>query len=141
PHVKGNALQRLMRRYQPEGGPAPVTFDDPRDQNAIRGVLGLGVPVANVTGKAKRWQNRKPDEIASIIERLWRRGASGDPRAISLLLDHHPEGARPALLRGPADTWLWPWLGTSDASDAAALLENQYWTRNVPRETLSEALL
>lgn len=141
PHVKADALQRMMQRYQPEGGHAPITFDDPRYQNAIRGVLVLGVRLANLTGKAKLGQNRKPEEIAGIIEQLWRRGAAGDTRAISLIFQHHPESARPPLFRGPEGTWLWPWLGPSDAAEAAALLENQYWTRGVARTTLVEALL
>jgi nitroimidazol reductase NimA-like FMN-containing flavoprotein (pyridoxamine 5'-phosphate oxidase superfamily)/ribosomal protein S18 acetylase RimI-like enzyme len=141
PHVKADALQRMMQRYQPEGGHAPITFDDPRYQNAIRGVLVLGVRLANVTGKAKLGQNRKPEEIASIVEQLWRRGAAGDERAIALLFEHHPESARPALFRGPEGAWLWPWLGPNDVQEAADLLEGQYWTNGVSRETSVAALL
>ena len=77
PHLKGEALQRIMQRYQPEGGHVPISFDTPMYQNAIRGVLVLGVRMANVTGKAKLGQNRKPAEVADIMERLWQRGAAG----------------------------------------------------------------
>jgi nitroimidazol reductase NimA-like FMN-containing flavoprotein (pyridoxamine 5'-phosphate oxidase superfamily) len=38
PHLKGDALQRLMERYQPEGGHVPISFDNPMYQNALRGI-------------------------------------------------------------------------------------------------------
>jgi nitroimidazol reductase NimA-like FMN-containing flavoprotein (pyridoxamine 5'-phosphate oxidase superfamily)/GNAT superfamily N-acetyltransferase len=141
PEVKAAALQRLMQRYQPEGGHAPITFDDPRYRNAVRGVLVLGVRTLQLTGKTKLGQNRKPDEIRSIMQQLWKRGAPGDAGAIALMFEHHPESARPPLFRGPAGTWLWPELSPADADEAVTLLENQYWTRGVPRETLRRALL
>jgi GNAT superfamily N-acetyltransferase len=75
------------------------------------------------------------------MRRLWRRGEAGDARAIALMFEHHPEAARPELFRGPADTWLWPWLGAADADAAAALLDEQYWTRGVSRADLRRAQL
>ncbi len=141
PQVKASALQQIMLRYQPEGGHAPIRFDDPRYQNAVRGVLVMGVRIENLTGKAKLGQNKKPEEASRIMQQLWRRGAPGDARAIALMFAHHPESARPAIFRGPAGTWLWPELAQTDADDAAALLEGQYWTRGVARQVLTQALL
>ncbi len=141
PHLKGDALQRLMERHQPEGGHVPLSFEAPMYQNAIRGVMVLGLRITRLTGKAKLGQNKAPAEAARIMERLWKRGAAGDARAVALMFDHHPESARPELFRGPVDTWLWPWLGADDADHAARLLQDQYWTRGVPRSELVRALL
>lgn len=141
PHVKADALQRLMLRYQPEGGHAPVSFDDARYQNAVRGVLVLGVRLRQLTGKAKLGQNKPPHEAMAIIERLWRRGAPGDAEAVALMLEHHPASARPPRFRGPRDTWLSPQLGRRDVGGAVDLLEGQYWTRGVTREVLAKAQL
>jgi predicted FMN-binding regulatory protein PaiB/N-acetylglutamate synthase-like GNAT family acetyltransferase len=141
PHVKADALQRIMQRYQPEGGHVPIHFDEPMYQNAVRGVLVLGVRTRNLTGKAKLGQNKKPHEVPEIIERLWQRGAPGDARAIALMFEYHPESARPARFRGPGNTWLWPTLSPTDVNAAVDLLEHQYWTRGVPREVLAQAQL
>jgi GNAT superfamily N-acetyltransferase/predicted FMN-binding regulatory protein PaiB len=141
PNVKGQALQGFMLRYQPEGGHVPIDFDNPLYQNAIRGVLVLGVRTSELTGKAKLGQNKLPHEVQGIMEKLWQRGRSGDARAIALMFEHHPESSRPERFRGPADTWLWPTLGPSDASAAVDLLEGHYWTAGVPREVLARAQL
>ncbi|MDF3068116.1 MAG: wecD [Polyangiaceae bacterium] len=141
PHVKADALQRIMERYQPEGGHLPISFDTPLYQNAIRGILVLGVRIREVTGNAKLGQNKGPTEAQALMSALWGRGAPGDARAISLMFQHHPEAARPARFRGPAGTWLWPWLPPSDAPEAAALLRDQYWTRGVSDELLVAAQL
>jgi ribosomal protein S18 acetylase RimI-like enzyme/predicted FMN-binding regulatory protein PaiB len=141
PHVKADALQRIMQRYQPEGGHVPISFDNPLYQNAIRGVLVLGVKLANLTGKAKLGQNKQPEEVRSIMERLWQRGAAGDARAIALMFEHHPESSRPARFRGPAGTWLWPTLAPSDSAAAVDLLEGQYWTTGIARDVLARAQL
>lgn len=141
PHAKADALQRIMRRYQPEGGHVPISFDTPMYQNAVRGVMVLGVRIERITGKAKLGQNKKPTEAATIMDRLWQRGAPGDTRAISLMFQHHPLEARPDRFRGPAGTWLEPELGPADAGAAVALLEDQYWTKGESREVLAKAQL
>jgi nitroimidazol reductase NimA-like FMN-containing flavoprotein (pyridoxamine 5'-phosphate oxidase superfamily)/GNAT superfamily N-acetyltransferase len=141
PHLKADALQRMMQRYQPEGGHVPISFDTPMYQNAVRGVLVLGVRLQQLTGKAKLGQNKQPHEVANLIEQLWRRGAPGDARAISLMFRHHPASSWPARFRGPNQTWLWPALGASDLDEALALLQGQYWTRGVAREVLARAQL
>jgi nitroimidazol reductase NimA-like FMN-containing flavoprotein (pyridoxamine 5'-phosphate oxidase superfamily)/ribosomal protein S18 acetylase RimI-like enzyme len=141
PHVKADALQRIMQRYQPEGGHVPIAFDTPMYQNAVRGVLVLGVRIERITGKAKLGQNKKPAEAASIMDRLWQRGAAGDTRAISLMFQHHRPEARPERFRGPSATWLEPELGPGDAAAAVELLEGQYWTQGASREQLARAQL
>jgi predicted N-acetyltransferase YhbS/nitroimidazol reductase NimA-like FMN-containing flavoprotein (pyridoxamine 5'-phosphate oxidase superfamily) len=141
PHLKADALQRIMQRYQPEGGHVPISFDTSMYQNAVRGVLVLGVRVQGLTGKAKLGQNKQPHDVASIIDKLWQRGAPGDAAAIALMFQYHAEAARPARFRGPAGSWLWPTLGPEDAADAADLLEGQYWTQGAAREVLAKAQL
>jgi ribosomal protein S18 acetylase RimI-like enzyme/nitroimidazol reductase NimA-like FMN-containing flavoprotein (pyridoxamine 5'-phosphate oxidase superfamily) len=141
PHVKAEALQRIMRRYQPEGGHVPIDFDTPLYQNAVRGVLVFGMRLETLTGKAKLGQNKQPGEVQSIMDQLWQRGRVGDAEAIALMFEHHPETSRPARFVGPAGTWLWPTLSPGDASAAVDLLENQYWTRDVAREQLMKAQL
>jgi ribosomal protein S18 acetylase RimI-like enzyme/nitroimidazol reductase NimA-like FMN-containing flavoprotein (pyridoxamine 5'-phosphate oxidase superfamily) len=141
PNVKADALQRIMQRYQPEGGHVPISFDTPLYQNAVRGVMVLGVRIAAISGKAKLGQNKKPAEVALIMERLWQRGARADTRAIALMFSHHPRDSRPALFRGPEGTWLEPELGPDDAEAAVDLLENHYWTQGAPRDVLAKAQL
>jgi nitroimidazol reductase NimA-like FMN-containing flavoprotein (pyridoxamine 5'-phosphate oxidase superfamily)/GNAT superfamily N-acetyltransferase len=141
PYAKADALQRIMQRYQPEGGHVPISFDTPMYQNAVRGVMVLGVRLEHITGKAKLGQNKQPAEVATIMDGLWQRGASGDTRAISLMFQHHPRQSRPQRFRGPASTWFEPWLGPADAAPAADLLEGQYWTQGAPREQLVRAQL
>lgn len=141
PQLKADALQRIMERYQPEGGHVPISFDTPMYQNAVRGVLVLGVRLQGLTGKAKLGQNKQPEQVASIMDQLWQRGAPGDAAAIALMFQHHPETARPARFRGPAGTWLWPALGPSDVAPAVDLLDGLYWTEGVPRELLAKAQL
>ena len=141
PYVKADALQLIMQRYQPEGGHAPIHFDTPLYQNAVRGVLVLGIRVQNLTGKAKLGQNKQPLEVQSIMDQLWQLGRAGDVEAIALMFQHHPETSRPARFRGPAGTWLWPTLAAADAAAAVDLLENQYWTRGVTRDVLTRAQL
>jgi predicted FMN-binding regulatory protein PaiB/GNAT superfamily N-acetyltransferase len=141
PHVKADALQRIMLRYQPEGGHVPITFDTPMYQNAVRGVLVLGVRIEQVTGKAKLGQNKSPDVARTIMEKLWQRGAVGDARAIRLMFEHHPESARPERFHGPERTWLWPQLVPAEVEAAVDLLQDQYWTRGVSRADLARAQL
>lgn len=141
PHVKADALQRIMQRYQPEGGHVPISFDNPMYQNAVRGVMVLGLRIQNLTGKAKLGQNKRAELIPGLIDNLWLRGRPGDAEAVSLMFEYHPETARPARFRGPADTWLWPTLKPQDVNDAVGLLENQYWTRGVSNDILAKAQL
>lgn len=141
PRAKADALQRLMQRYQPEGGHVPISFDAPLYQNALRGILVLGVRLQGLTGKAKLGQNKKPEDAQALMTALWQRGAPGDAKAISLMFRHHPEAARPPRFRAPGQTWLWPWLGPGEANEAAALLHDQYWTRGEPDERLVAAQL
>lgn len=141
PHVKARALQLIMERYQPEGGHVPIDFDNPLYQNAIRGVLVLGVRTSNLTGKAKLGQNKQPPEVQNIMDRLWQRGKPGDPLTVALMFEHHPETSRPERFRGPAGTWLWPTLAPRDVQAAVDLLEGEYWTQGVSREVLANAQL
>lgn len=122
PHLKGQALQQIMERFQPEGGHTPISFDTPMYQNAIRGVLILGIRIASITGKAKLGQNKKPDEARKLMDQLWLRGATGDAAAIRLMFDYHPHDARPPRFSGPAGEWLYPDLTATERSTALRML-------------------
>ena len=141
PHIKADALQRVMQRHQPEGGHVPVSFDSALYQNALRGLLVFGVRLENLTGKAKLGQNKQPDEVQNLMERLWQRGAPRDAAAIALMFEYHPESSRAGRFRGPAQTWLWPTLAAADVAAAVDLLAGQYWTQGVSREVLAKAQL
>ena len=141
PYVKADALQRIMQRYQPEGGHVPIHFDTPMYQNAVRGVLVLGIRLNELSGKAKLGQNKQPHEVESVMQQLWQRGARGDAQAIALMFQYHPETSRPARFRGPAGCALWPALSPIDVGAAVDLLEGQYWTRGATREELAKAQL
>ena len=95
PAARARALQRLMERYQPEGGHRPITHDDPRYAKAVAGLFLAGVSLERLDGKGKLAQNRTPAAVASLVERLWERGAPGDARAAALVMRANPRAPRP----------------------------------------------
>ncbi len=123
--LKARALQALMEKLQPQGGYVPITAEDPRYAPQVRGLLVAGVRLERVEGKAKLAQNRSARERTALLERLWRRGDEGDPRAIELIRQANAGLEVPAFLQGPAT--LHTWLPPSTASTAARLLQNLYW--------------
>jgi len=141
--AKARALQAIMERYQPEGGHVPITADDPRYRAAVRGILIARVPIAQLDGKAKLGQNRRPEEVARVLEALWRRGAPGDARAVELVARANPEAALPSVLASPG-----PGLRLCAAPDrdgpfadeAAALLAGTDWNEGrFTRDELARA--
>lgn len=141
PHAKARVLQALMEKYQPEGGHAPITADDPRYRKQVEGILIVRVAVELLDGKGKLGQNRKPEEMARVLAGLWRRGLTGDPSAIEALRRGNPDTPTPEFLRGPAGARLCCALGPDDVPGALALLQDQYWNSEVTPAALSRALL
>lgn len=138
-HAKARVLAALMRKYQPEGGHAPIDADDPRYRKQVEGILVVRVGQARVDGKGKFGQNRKPEELLSVLTQLWQRGLTGDPAAIEALRRGHPQLPAPAFLRGPAGARLCCAMGAAELDWALGLLVDQYWNLEIPRETLARA--
>jgi len=136
---KARVLQALMDKYQPEGGYVRITGDDPRYRKAIDGILIVAVSLAHLDSKDKLGQNRRPDEMAHILEMLWRRGHAGDPAAIETLRAANPATPDPPFLHAPPGARLCCALGHEYAEATAALLADTYWNADVPPERIARA--
>lgn len=139
PARKARALQALMERFQPEGGHATITAEDPLYRKMVRFLMIGTIEADEFTVIEKLGQNRKPEQMSAIVTGLWRRGATGDLAAIETLLRAHPAAARPDSMRGPADTLLVAQPGGADVDRAVDLLRGHYWTDGVDDETLADA--
>ena len=140
--VKARVLQALMTRFQPEGGHVPITAGDPMYRSAVKGILIVSISLEQLDGKAKLGQNRKPEELALILERLWQRGRVTDARAIDLVRAANPEIPTPPFLLAPEGTALFCAHGTpADADEVAALLEGEYWNVGISRERIARSQL
>jgi nitroimidazol reductase NimA-like FMN-containing flavoprotein (pyridoxamine 5'-phosphate oxidase superfamily)/GNAT superfamily N-acetyltransferase len=142
PRAKAAALQALMAKYQPEGGHVPIDAAhgdyDRLYRKQVDGLLVARVRPERVDGKAKLGQNRRPEELARIVEGLWRRGRPGDVEAIDAVLAANPHVPPPDFLRGPGVT-----LGAArpdDLEPTVALLADTYWWAGVPRPRLVAAV-
>jgi nitroimidazol reductase NimA-like FMN-containing flavoprotein (pyridoxamine 5'-phosphate oxidase superfamily)/predicted N-acetyltransferase YhbS len=138
---KARMLSALMQKYQPEGGYQPIEAQSALYAGAVRGVLVFGLPLTELTGKLKVGQNRKPDELRDIVERLWARGAPTDARAIQRLFAANPDLQRPARFIALGDVLLEPALDESAVEAAVELLAEEYWNLGQPRERLRRAHL
>lgn len=137
--TKAAVLAALMEKFQPEGGHVPITAEHPLYRKAIEGLLVAGVRLERVDGKGKLGQNRKPEELAVIAEKLWQRGRPGDPAAIEALLGANPEAPVPAFLRGPRGERLCAAPSSADAEAAAELLFGAYWLPGVAKADIAAA--
>lgn len=138
-HAKARVLQALMRKYQPEGGHATIEADDPRYRKQVDGILIVRVALTRVDGKGKLGQNRKPEEMARVLEQLWQRGLPGDPSAIEVLRRGNPGTPTPEFLRGPAGARLCCALTPADLDGALDLLRDHDWNVGVAPAALARA--
>jgi len=67
---KASALQKLMEKYQPEGGHAPIAPDDPLYQKPLAETAVFRIDPEFVAVKSKFAQNRPPEVRRDIIARL-----------------------------------------------------------------------
>lgn len=141
PEKKARMLSSLMQKYQPEGGYRQIEARSETYQGAVRGVLVFGLSLARLTGKLKVGQNRKPNELAAIVEGLWARGAVGDARAIQRIFSGNPGFARPSRFTAAADVELEPALDQASLDAAVGLVADEYWNRRYSRERLRQAHL
>lgn len=132
PATKARILQRLMEKYQPEGGHVPIDLGASAAlyDKAVRGLLVAAVRVESLACKAKLGQNRRPEERARVIEQLWRRGRPGDVAAVDLLVRRFPELA-PASFRAGALAFFCG-AGEAEMDEVLALLRDAYWLTDVP---------
>lgn len=114
--TKAAVMQALMGRYQPEGGHAPITADDPRYRAPLKSLLVVALPLADAVAKVKLGQNRRPAQLVAVLEALWRRGGVDDVTAIAAIVDAHPDLPTPSFLASPQGTTL-----SVDPPSAAAL--------------------
>jgi len=141
PQRKARMLSALMQRFQPQGGYAPITADDPAYASALAPVLVAELVPVRVTTKHKLGQNRKRAVIEHVLEQLWERGDEGDLRAIRIVQEAHPERPLPAFLSGPGGTRFCVAPDAKDAEQVARLLEGQYWTQGLSPRELRDAQL
>ncbi len=127
PVAKAAVLEALMRRFQPEGGYAPIRPEDPRYATMLRKILVVEIAPERITTKHKLGQKRSGAEIARVLEGLFARGAPGDLRAIRLVRDAHPERPTPGFLAGPEGVELCVAPDEADAVAVAELLADTYW--------------
>jgi GNAT superfamily N-acetyltransferase/nitroimidazol reductase NimA-like FMN-containing flavoprotein (pyridoxamine 5'-phosphate oxidase superfamily) len=141
PTRKARVLQRLMEKLQPEGGYVPIDATSPLYRAQVNGLLIAGLPLDQLTTKAKLAQNRNPAQRATILEKLWQRGESGDVRCLELIREANPDTPVPPFLTSVAGTTLHAWLPPERADEAAALLEGEYWNDVFTRDQLKRAHL
>lgn len=139
PTRKARVLQRLMEKLQPRGGYTPLDAASPLYRAAVKGLLVAGVPLVEVSAKAKLMQNKSDGLRARVLEHLWARGAPADPRTIELILDANPSTPTPAFLQGPPGVRLRCWMPRELLGPAVELLRDQYWNDVFTDAALREA--
>ena len=77
--------QRLMARYQPEGGFRAIDPDDPLYRGALRQLAAVRLSVERVRTKFKLGQNRPPETRRQVVQFLRERGRPNDARAAEAL--------------------------------------------------------
>jgi ribosomal protein S18 acetylase RimI-like enzyme/nitroimidazol reductase NimA-like FMN-containing flavoprotein (pyridoxamine 5'-phosphate oxidase superfamily) len=144
PDEKAAVMAALMAKLQPEGGHAPL---DPGHaayerlyRKSVDGLLVARVRPTQIDGKAKLGQNRRPDELARVLEALWRRGRPGDPAAIEAVRAVNPDVPLPEFLRAPPGVTLCCAPGPDEEAETLALLGATYWWEGLPREKLVAAV-
>ena len=75
---KADILQKLMEKYQPEGGFKEIKPDDKMYTNLLRNTAVLGIRVEKVTAKIKLGQQYPQERRLALIEKLEERGHQMD---------------------------------------------------------------
>lgn len=133
---KAVAMQALMQRFQPEGGHAPIDATSELYRSALRGISIMAVSLEQAVAKHKLGQNRRPEQLAKIVDLLWRRGSPGDVEAVETLKHRIPT---PPFLQAPEGVSLSCAPTAEDAEAVAELLEGTYWNADVPAERRAQA--
>jgi predicted FMN-binding regulatory protein PaiB len=77
--------QRLLARYQPEGGFRAIDAEDPLYRGALRQLAAVRLTVERVRTKFKLGQNRSPETRRQVVQFLRERGRPNDARAADAL--------------------------------------------------------
>jgi nitroimidazol reductase NimA-like FMN-containing flavoprotein (pyridoxamine 5'-phosphate oxidase superfamily)/ribosomal protein S18 acetylase RimI-like enzyme len=138
PARKAQALEALMRRWQPEGRYDPIDPSDPHYAGALNGVLIVAVPFERVDGKFKLGQNRRPEELSAILAGLWERGQPGDVEAIEAIRGANPTVPDPPFLAAEGFRLL-ARVPDEELPAVEALLEGEYWWTGQQRALIGPA--
>ena len=138
---KARILQAFMEKYQPEGRHVAVDADDPLYASQVDETLVLRIPLEQVDGKDKLGQNRPPEQLQHLLERLWARGQPGDAAAVDAIRDGNPALPEPPFLTSPQGVTLRCALGAESADEVAELLEGAEWLQGTPRDGIVRAHL
>ncbi len=139
PTTKARVLAALMTRYQPEGGYVAIEADAPLYRSAVQSIGVLAVPLTHVTGKRKLGQNRRPEQLAKVLEHLWARGEPGDVAAIDRVREANPAIETPSFLAAPAGATLRCQGRSDDLPGAVALVQHEYWNVGIEPAALARA--
>jgi predicted FMN-binding regulatory protein PaiB len=77
--------ERLLERYQPEGGFRPLAVSDPLYRGALAQLAAVRLTIGRCRVKFKLGQNRTPEARRRVIDELRRRGRPNDQRAADAL--------------------------------------------------------
>ena len=77
--------QRLMARYQPEGGFRSIDPDDALYRGALAQLAAVQLTIERVRTKFKLGQNRPPETRRKVVQFLRERGRPNDARAAEAL--------------------------------------------------------
>jgi hypothetical protein len=93
PDLLAAQQNRLLARYQPEGGHHPVTPDNRHYKGAIASIRAIRLEIERTRVKFKLAQNRSPEVRANVVRELRQRARRNDARAADQLqwtIDHEP---------------------------------------------------
>lgn len=136
--LKTRVLNALMKRFQPQGGHAPIEADHELYRGAVKGVGVTQLVPERVRAKANLAQNKSPALKQTLVTALWARGAPGDLETIEWIrrgADVDP--APPAWRSTPAT--LHVWVPPEDAEVVAEPLGPLYWNRDLPLADIAAA--
>ncbi len=85
PAVLATQQQRLLARYQPEGGYTPVEPGDPLYAGALAQLAAVRLRITRCRAKFKLGQNRPVEGRRRIADELRKRGRPNDQRAADAL--------------------------------------------------------
>jgi predicted FMN-binding regulatory protein PaiB len=77
--------QRLLDRYQPEGGYRKLDPEDPLYRGALNQLAAVNLRITRCRPKFKLGQNRPPEARRAVVAELRRRGRPNDARAADAL--------------------------------------------------------
>ncbi|WP_338552301.1 pyridoxamine 5'-phosphate oxidase family protein [Paenibacillus sp. KS-LC4] len=95
---KGEALQALMNKLQPEGGHLPIAGDDPAYRGRLKGVAVVKIVPQQMNAKFKFGQNADEHKREAITTGLLARERELDAETVDLMrryCPHHKEQAHP----------------------------------------------